>query len=531
MLANLLKSLLPPWARPWLIGIGLLRLAFWGWVFPNPDEAYYWLWGQHPGWSYYDHPPFQAWVQGLFAGLLGFIPGTSTWALRLPNLLSSLLLILVFGRICRYLYRDRAPDLLGGVILLLAASPLFFLFTAMAWPDHWLIAFVVISGYSLVRFLDDYAKTGQGDGVWLYGAALALGMAGLCKYTALLVGAGGLATIASQPRLRPLLRDRRLYGAAGLSLLVLSPVLLWNLQNSFFSFRYYLERSAGSEGISFQPLQPLVFLLLSGLILGPFHSWGLVQLGRARSPQDTTNASSSHHSTYWLLAWWVFGLSTGSFMLLSLVSTALYYWNILAYPLLLPLLARELFMTPSGLQRPRPALMALGLAVAAGLMVNYWVIPLAALGGNSQADPDSAALYGWPEIAAAVQFHGADLSDPLRITTDYRSASALAYALKDAHVWALSGRLDQFDFWYDAEALRDRDAVLLGEQWHPICPAHLAMFRRSDSPQTLTIRRLGRPLQTYTLIKAYGFNPGPDSDYPLQPNYPLAASSDGERCF
>ena len=34
---------------------------------PLPDEAYYWLWGQHPDWSYFDHPPLQAWLQGFGA--------------------------------------------------------------------------------------------------------------------------------------------------------------------------------------------------------------------------------------------------------------------------------------------------------------------------------------------------------------------------------------------------------------------------------------------------------------------------------
>ena len=26
------------------------------------DEAYYWMWGQHPALSYYDHPPLNAWL-------------------------------------------------------------------------------------------------------------------------------------------------------------------------------------------------------------------------------------------------------------------------------------------------------------------------------------------------------------------------------------------------------------------------------------------------------------------------------------
>jgi 4-amino-4-deoxy-L-arabinose transferase-like glycosyltransferase len=40
----------------------VLRYIFWLFAPPNPDEAYYWLWGQHLDFSYYDHPPLQAWL-------------------------------------------------------------------------------------------------------------------------------------------------------------------------------------------------------------------------------------------------------------------------------------------------------------------------------------------------------------------------------------------------------------------------------------------------------------------------------------
>jgi hypothetical protein len=122
------------------------------------------------------------------------------------------------------------------------------------------------------------------------------------------------------------------------------------------------------------------------------------------------------------------------------------------------------------------------------------------------------------------------LDDPLLLTTDYRSASALAYTLDNPQVLAISGRLDQFDFWYDAPALVGRDAVLLGETWHPICPTHLAMFDRVGEPEIVEVRRLGRVLQTYQIVRGYGFKAGP-AGYPLSPEYPLAFTGDGQQCL
>ncbi|MGB5972023.1 MAG: hypothetical protein WBG38_01825, partial [Nodosilinea sp.] len=121
------------------------------------------------------------------------------------------------------------------------------------------------------------------------------------------------------------------------------------------------------------------------------------------------------------------------------------------------------------------------------------------------------------------------LDDPLLLTTDYRSASALAYSLGDSSVLAISGRLDQFDFWYKAPRLEGRDAVLLGETWHPICPAHLALFERTSPPETFAVRRFGRVLQTYQIVRGYGFKAGPEG-YPLSPDYPLTFTSNGEQC-
>jgi hypothetical protein len=512
------------WGRWFLLAFLAVRLWFWGWAFPNPDEAYYWLWGQHPGFSYYDHPPFHAWIQGFFATLLGRSP----WVLRLSNLVSNGILAVTFYRIGRYLYGDDGGDRLWLMVLLLASSPLFFLFLAMAWHDHWLVTFAVLSSFDFVRFVDGYRADGQGKSLHLYRSALFLGLAGLSKYNALFVGLGFVATLLSQRSLRRLFLDPRLYLAGGITALTLSPILIWNWQQGFASFQFYGERTSGGGSLTLNLGQMLVFLLLCGLILGPIHTWGLWQLGRR---WQRGNPTFVQPSLYPVVAGWIFILSTGTFVALSLVSVALYYWNILAYPLLFPLLADRFYPQngPFPLRYPHQMIAAqgLGLFAVAALTAHYTVIPLTALFGP--ADNDSAALFGWDSIAAAVTTQAEPLDNPLLLTTDYRSAGALAYQFDNPDVLSISGRIDQTDFWYNVERLDGRDAVLLGEDWHPICPAHLAMFERTGSPQTLTVQRLGRPIQTYHLVTGYGFR-AQDIGAPLNPAYPLAFTTDGEHC-
>jgi hypothetical protein len=524
------------WGRWCLLGFLALRVVFWLMAFPNPDEAYYWLWGQRPGFSYYDHPPFHAWVQGLFALL-----GRSAFVLRLPNVLSSGILGFTFYHICRYLYGnaggDEARDRFWIVLLLGLSSPLYFWYLGLAWHDHWLVTLAVVSSFLFVRYVDGTLekpgeKPGGGPGRDLYGAALCLGLAGLCKYNAVFVGLGFLALILTKRQRLIVLRDRRLYLALALLALVLSPILVWNIQHDFFSFRFYRDRTAGG-GPSLNLLQPVVFLALCGLILGPIQSWSIGRLLKRRGQTVLTQplqSSVAQTSCYPALALWVFGLSTAAFTALSAVSTALFYWNILAYPLLFPLLSDQ-FYRPQGQKLGREGQMAIaqgvGLFAAAVLVIYYTVMPLGAFFGA--ADPDGAALSGWPQIAQAVTTQAEGLDDPLLLTTDYRSASALAYSLNNPNVLAISGRIDQFDIWYDAPALEGRDGVLLGETWHPICPLHLAMFDRVEPGETVTVRRFGRVLQTYEIVRGYGFKPGPEG-YPLSPDYPLAFTRDGERC-
>ncbi len=532
---TLFKSPVWAWGKWFLLGFLALRVGFWLATFPNPDEAYYWLWGQRPGFSYYDHPPFHGWVQGVVAAVLG----RSTLALRLPNLASSLVLAIAAYRICRYLYGEDGGDRLWLVLLLAASSPLFFLFSALAWHDHWLITFAVLSSFYFVRFVDGYQEGGQGQWGHLFAATVFLGLAGLCKYNALFVGLGFLAVLLTHRSLWRIWRELRFYLALGLLALTLAPILGWNIQHDFFSFRFYGDRASG-DGLTVNLLQPLVFLLLCGLIFGPIQSWATWHLWRRRKRLSQTLVRPS---LYPALALWVFGLSTVAFTTLSLVSVAVYYWNILAYPLLFPLLT-EVFYQPRAERRvddspllpPQPPLkylkplaiaQGLGLFTATALAFHYTVIPFTALLGL--ADPDSAALYGWEQVSAAVMTQAEALDNPLLLTTDYRSASALAYSLNTPDVVAISGRIDQFDFWYDARPMQGQDAVLLGESWHPICPAHLAMFERTAPPVTLEIRRFGRILQTYQIITGYRFQAGSD-DYPLQPDYPLAFTSDGEQC-
>jgi 4-amino-4-deoxy-L-arabinose transferase-like glycosyltransferase len=223
-----------------------LRLGYSVWVPPNPDEAYYWLWGRYPALSYYDHPPLLAWVQGLTYQLFG----RSAWALRLPNWLSLAGLLATYA----WLLRQLSPQPWRSQWLLLTAtlltSPLFFNFTLLAWNDHWLLLTVLLANTSLLQWLRP-APGQPPRRRWLLLASQALGLAGLCKYSALLVGLAMALTVLLIPAARHRLRQWRDLLAAVSGGVWLLPVLLWNAGHGQQSFDYYLTRTGGWQ---FKPL-------------------------------------------------------------------------------------------------------------------------------------------------------------------------------------------------------------------------------------------------------------------------------------
>ena len=476
---------------PWLWLIGLAHLVYWLTAFPNPDEAYYWLWGQHLDWSYYDHPPFHAWVQGMFSLL-----GHGAFVLRLPTLISNGLFFSVYYQIARYLYGLQVQWTWSVIFLCCWSSPLYFLFLTLAWHDQWLITFSLLSAYWFIRFLDG-VWYGRGASRYLYGGAAALGLAGLCKYTAVFVGLAVLGVIVSQPRLRRLLWDKRLYGAGAIAALFFLPILIWNLHNDWLSFQYYLTRSVDSGGgPTLRPDAVFFFWLTAALILSPPLVWVLGRAATAKVELDSP--------TYRPMAVGLFLTSTGMLSLVGLFSTALYYWNILAYLLLLPLL--PLYFLDLKADSLRHAgwlsgIQILGAVVAWCLVINYCLFPIAALFGPD-GDPDGRMSFGWSQVTAVMDDYASQ--HDLLLTTDYRSASALAYALDDTRVLAVSERIDQFDVWADSRQLLGRSALVLADDWHPFIYAGESQGPLQLEPgwqrlTTVPVRRFGIKIKDYYL--------------------------------
>ena len=107
---------------------------------------------------------------------------------------------------------------------------------------------------------------------WLL-AGLFLGLAGLSKYTAVLMGLGLIGFIATSPRHRHWLGHPAPFAGALAALAVVSPVPIWNLRHDWLSFAFQTSRGLPRAGV-----HPGQVLAMAGGELALLSPWVAVPL-------------------------------------------------------------------------------------------------------------------------------------------------------------------------------------------------------------------------------------------------------------
>ncbi len=348
------------------------------------QEAYYWSYAQHPALSYFDHPPMAAWL--IWIGTRMF--GDGALGLRFGTWICSCAtawLGLVWLRSLGVSPRGRVAFLVCtfGVPLVGVAR---FLTT----PDPPLLCFWTATMVALWR-----ARAGSLR--WWAAAGAAAGCALLSKYSAGFLALGGLSVLLLDPLMRRQWRRPGPYLGVLVSIVVFSPVVLWNLGNDFESFRFQTGRfghaAIGTHwlfqflGGQLLVLHPVLFALLPGLL------WWLLGAARGRDI-----------GALWSLA---FGVPIVAFFASSsLVIQVKINWLL---PAFVPLMGAGIMWweaREATLARRRPRLWAwaqrsvLGMAIlfVVGAPLVRW---LPQVGGSSWS--------GWDQIASRAEHWRSDL--------------------------------------------------------------------------------------------------------------------------
>jgi len=255
-----------------------LRIVYASQLDLRTDEAYYWTWSKEYVLSFLDHPPMIAW----FIRFGTAIFGDTNLGVRFAGIVAMLVTQLLLADIVRRVTRDMSAIVFA--VLMPEAALYYGLLMAKVAPDVALIPFAVAMVWSLVRLAESK------DERWWLAAGLFGGLSLLSKFTIILMLPAVLAfMLVPDWRLRQL-RSPYPWLAALIALAVFSPVLIWNYQHDWASFRFQSVRATTSYGLSLRTFGDFIGLQwgLVGFVLFPVALSGLVLTAwrgyRAREP-------------------------------------------------------------------------------------------------------------------------------------------------------------------------------------------------------------------------------------------------------
>ncbi len=204
------------------------------------DEAHYVLYGHYLDLSYVDHPPLVGWVQ---AAML-YLFSDSILTARIPAIV--LMAILSWQSYRFMLLVNASQKQALWAIAALNSSFMFGAIGLMLLPENFLLALI----YPIIMSVLRIEQEGTIKHYLILG--FLLGLAGLAKYTAVLLILPLLAYIVIRKRYDLLINPRILLIAI-IGFVMIMPVLLWNASHDWISFTYQSDHVTGNSSLAFKP--------------------------------------------------------------------------------------------------------------------------------------------------------------------------------------------------------------------------------------------------------------------------------------
>jgi 4-amino-4-deoxy-L-arabinose transferase-like glycosyltransferase len=454
-----------------VVAASLLHLLAAGRVAFSVDEAHYALYGLFPDWSYFDHPPMVGWLQALV------IPFShAELALRLWPVAIAALASLALYRLTEALFAGESPWLPAVAVAALQSAVLFQFLSLALVPEDPLLLFGLLGALQFHRAL-------QSDGLrhWLL-LGLVLGLAGLSKYTAVVLVLSIVAVLVAERRLA-LLRRPGPWLAALAGLALVTPVFFWNAQHEWISLAY--QWGHGAPARSWSVVRFLRSTAGQVLAFGGVAVFGTIALTAAI--REWRHPGVRFSLLFAGPALLVFAWSAG-------FEETLPHWTLLGWALAMPVTARWIAGRWAGSRAVRIGVrtavvyaLLLVLAVHAQF-IRPWV-PFAPF------EHPLADLYGWREAGERARALADERQLPLMVG-NWTHASRLAW-YAERPVQVLDNRVDQFDLWYGLPAQGGSGIVVLPEKNLKRRNNGLDRFGRCDEADSLTTFLDGQPVHTF----------------------------------
>ncbi len=494
-----------------LLAVGLFRVYYIlnGPLDLSPDEAHYWEWSRRLDLSYYSKGPMIAYLISLGT----FVFGNTVFGIRIMAVVFSALSSIFIYRLGKQLYGEQVGFFSA---ILIQIIPLFSAYGILFTIDSpfiffWIMALVFFSEALSVqpsatggRNSGEHSKENIKSNIsnltsqlyWcLLGLSIGLGL--LTKYTMAFFYPCAFLSLCFSKELRRLLITKGPYIAVIVSILVFSPVIIWNANHDWVTLRHTAGQAHIAEGIRVSlksffeflgsqlgVITPLLFFLMAvsiwnlrGERKGEFLFWFSVPVFAFfffKSMQAKVQAN-------WALPCYITGI----------VAFSAFY-------------VKRFFQDGTGKKILVAAACALSLIVTSvahySSMLNLPV----------KMDP-ALRLSGWEDLGETVSglYQQMSLVHPVFIFSDqYQVSSELAFYVKGrpaTYCINLARRMNQYDLWPGFENLVHYNAIFVRVDDTPVPEKVSDAFRKVEKKVFTAYTKKHTKIREYSIFLCYDF--------------------------
>ncbi|MBS0027008.1 ArnT family glycosyltransferase [Chitinophaga sp. 22321] len=476
------------WMTAAILIVVILRLSFIGVMGAMPQDAYYYFYGQHFALSYFDHPPAIAWILRAFTDLFG----RHVFVIKLADTLVTAGALLAFFRLARcFLPLRRAWN---GLLLLLATLMVTIL-SLVSTPDVPLLLFWSISLIAVYHAVFENRKL-----YWIW-AGLAMGLAFDSKYTAIFLPAGAVLFLLLSEEHRRYLWSPWFFASIVVFALTISPVVIWNVDNQFASFRFQSSERVG--GVEFHPLDFFGVIGHQAAILLPVLLGALFYYSYKFIRKYKWHTSRVPARQLFLLCFFlpIFGI----FLLISPVYWVKINWMMPAY--ITGIIWISTWITVKYIRWQWICSLVIHLALAAEII--FYPVPI----------HSDDTMIGWSGLGAGVKKLAAQYPDDFIFSADDYKTSAMLNLYLGRMVYSrnvIGENALQFDFiGTDIHTLEGRNAIFINSLTdvkddvdEQAFVEELAPFFSSVTPlPPIVVKQQGRVVRKFLVFRCIGYRP------------------------
>ncbi len=482
-----------------------MRLVYAGVTDLRTDEAYYWTWSKENVLSFLDHPPMIAWFIRFGTALFG----DTNLGVRFAGILAMLVTQLLLADIVRRVTHDARAIVLA--VLMPEAALYYGLLMAKVSPDTALIPFAVAMMWALVRLEE------SGNPRWWLAAGAFAGLALLSKFTAVML-LPAIAAFMLVPKWRTRWIASPYPGAAALIAIVLfMPVLIWNAEHDWASFRFQLVRATANHEWSWRTLGDFIGIQfgLVGFILLPVVLSGVTAsawLGYRQRDAVGILLSTAVIVPFAYFFWKSLTLRVGD-------TWPMFIWpaGFAATAINITVLPRESFparMITSTIGSAKAAI-ASGIIFVVLVFMYYVVTPWNLIGRMDPVGAEAGYAHLGERARAELQESGATWI----ATTDYRTYSMLRWYFKGRVPVLQINERGRFMGFSDPgmNSIRGRVGLYVGREPDDKSAVWASTTAIREPLETVERSWRGIVMDTYSLEKLTGWTPelSPPADSPL----------------